>query len=109
MQNLTQRITTLDQQLKIAIDQIDAQNGNHHISEAKRIELDYKIDWLKEKIEYLRGFEHKARSAKQKVTADVNYTQYFNDMEGLFDKEKGLISQIDRIIQKKDKMIELRK
>jgi hypothetical protein len=57
----------------------------------------------------LRSFEQKTRSAKQKMTADVNYTQYFNDMEGLFDKEEGLISQIDRIIQKKDKMIELRK
>jgi hypothetical protein len=57
----------------------------------------------------LRNFEQKARLAKQRSGPEIDYVQYFNEMDDLFKKEDGLISQIDLIIQKKDKMNELRK
>ena len=66
---------------------IDGHNENHHASEAKRIEVDFTIDWLKEKINYLNNFEQKARLAKQRAGPEIDYSKYFSDLEDEFKNE----------------------
>ena len=94
--------------MKANLSMIDDASANYHLSEAKKIELDFKIDWLREKKNYLLNFEIRTKQARTRQAPDADYARFFSELESHFLTQSSQIDTIDDIIEKKSKLILLR-